>query len=95
MKKGDGQYGFIHLTFEEYFAAVGIAIKGQGNPEIISKILMSHIENPVWRETILLTIGYISLIQNLKIIAGEVIEILLKNEERSKGLSVLVAAVKY
>ncbi|MEM9486463.1 MAG: tetratricopeptide repeat protein, partial [Cyanobacteria bacterium P01_F01_bin.116] len=48
-------YGFMHLTFEEYFAARDIADKDRSE---ILDVIQSHWGEPRWTEPILLALGY-------------------------------------
>jgi tetratricopeptide (TPR) repeat protein len=50
-------YGFMHLTFEEYFAARHIA--NNDRPEIL-QLIRDHLYDPRWEEPILLALGYCS-----------------------------------
>ncbi|MGB7443172.1 MAG: tetratricopeptide repeat protein [Coleofasciculaceae cyanobacterium] len=50
-------YGFMHLTFEEYFAARYIA---DNEIEDIIKIISPYRNQPRWNEPILLALGYLS-----------------------------------
>jgi len=50
-----GVYGFMHLTFEEYFAARHIA--GNDQSEIL-RLIQEHLHDPRWNEPILLALGY-------------------------------------
>ncbi len=58
VKQIDGNYEFLHRTFQEYFAALAIAgdleYKLKGNPAYLQE-LMQHIHVPRWREVFLLT----------------------------------------
>ena len=55
----DGWYGFLHLTFQEYFAAADIYERYQqeGDPAIITAFLKEHLHDPFWSEVILLLLG--------------------------------------
>ncbi|MBD2495589.1 tetratricopeptide repeat protein [Nostoc sp. FACHB-280] len=50
-----GFYGFMHLTFEEYFAARYIADKEQSE---ILELIQKHLHEPRWNEPLLLALGY-------------------------------------
>ena len=76
LERGPGEYGFIHLTFEEYLAAVAIALEGQGDCRPIVDRIAAHVGDPAWREVALLTVGYLGIRQQLPRVAGEVVEAL-------------------
>jgi formylglycine-generating enzyme required for sulfatase activity len=91
LERGPGEYGFIHLTFEEYLAAVAIALKGQGNSASIIETLSAHVGEQAWREVTLLTIGYLGIRQQLPKVAGEVVEALVNNQPGPPGEAVVLA----
>ncbi len=56
VERGEGLYGFMHLTFEEYFTARQlISSSAKARQQILSRL---HL--PRWREPILLAIGALS-----------------------------------
>ena len=77
LERGHREYGFIHLTFQEFLAAVGISQMGQENVDPIVKILSDHIDDDNWHEVIQLAIGYIGIIQQRDEAAGAVLQKLL------------------
>ncbi len=91
LERGPGEYGFIHLTFEEYLAAVAIALKGQGNATSIIETLSAHVGEQAWREVTLLTIGYLGIRQQLPKVAGDVVEALVNNKPGPPGEAVVLA----
>jgi hypothetical protein len=58
-EKGESLYGFVHRTFQEYFAAADVYERYQQeeDPTIISEFLKEHLHDPHWREVILLLLG--------------------------------------
>ena len=72
---GEPLYGFIHRTFQEYFAAAYIFDKFQQavNTSVISEFLERYLHDPHWREVILLLLGKLSfrpvtiLLQDLRL----------------------------
>ena len=56
VERGEGLYGFIHLTFEEYFSARQMV----SNPEQTFKEITQRIHQPRWREPILLAMGLLN-----------------------------------
>jgi len=52
VERGLGQFGFMHLTFEEYLTARHVA--AQEDP---FALLQPHLHDPRWREPLLLTAG--------------------------------------
>lgn len=91
LERGPGEYGFIHLTFEEYLAAVALALMGQGDSEPIIEVLSRHVGEQAWREVTLLTIGYLGIRQQLPKIAGEVVEALVERQPGPLGEAVTLA----
>ena len=63
-ERGPGLYGFLHLTFQEYLAAIAVAQLGQSDIQPVITKLLGHVTQEYWREVILLTIAYIGLIQH-------------------------------
>ncbi|HNA89154.1 MAG TPA: SUMF1/EgtB/PvdO family nonheme iron enzyme [Anaerolineales bacterium] len=91
LERGPGEYGFIHLTFEEYLAAVALALLGQGNSAPITETLSRHVGEQAWREVTLLTIGYLGIRQQLPKVAGEVVEALVDHQPGPAGEAVVLA----
>jgi hypothetical protein len=56
---GELLYGFIHRTFQEYFAAISIynQYQQEESPEIIKHFLKENLHDPHWHEVILLLLG--------------------------------------
>lgn len=91
LERGPGQYGFIHLTFEEYLAAMAIARRGQGDCRPIVDYLSAHVGDAAWREVSLLTVPYLGIIQQLESVAGEVVEALMTEQPGDPGEAVVLA----
>jgi hypothetical protein len=56
---GEDLYGFMHRTFQEYFAAMDVyeRYEQEDNPEIVSEFFQEHLHDPHWQEVILLLIS--------------------------------------
>jgi formylglycine-generating enzyme required for sulfatase activity len=91
LERGPGEYGFIHLTFEEYLAAVAIARRGQGDCRPIVNYLSAHVGDAAWREVSRLTVPYLGIIQQLEEVAGEVVEALIVEQPGAPGEAVVLA----
>lgn len=91
LARGPEEYGFIHLTFEEYLAAVAVALAGQGDCRPIVNRLAAHVGEPAWREVALLTVGYVGIIQQLDRVAGDVVETLAAEQPGPRGEAVVLA----
>lgn len=91
LERGPGLYGFIHLTFEEYLAAVALAQQGQESVEPVVKTILDRVAEPAWREVILLSVGYLGIVQQRDQAASKVVEGMLAGAAQTQGLSVAVA----
>ncbi|HLW00366.1 MAG TPA: NACHT domain-containing protein [Ktedonobacterales bacterium] len=58
-ERGEDLYGFIHRTFQEYFAAVDVFERYQQaeDADIISRFLRENLHDPHWREVIVLLLS--------------------------------------
>ncbi len=92
LERGSGQYGFIHLTFEEYLAAVALAQHGQQDVAPVVHALLAHVDDPTWRELSLLAVGYIGIVQQRDQAASAVVAGLLADTAHEPGLAVVLAA---
>ena len=59
VERGKDRYGFLHLTFEEYFAARELEKRRDKH-----SFIRAHLHDPRWREVILLTVGAIGILQS-------------------------------
>jgi formylglycine-generating enzyme required for sulfatase activity len=91
LERGAGEYGFIHLTFQEYLAAIAIAQHGQSTLSPVVVMLNAHVEDAQWREVALLTIGYMGIIQQRDEAAGEVLMQLMQGYAGTAGAAVVLA----
>lgn len=91
LERGPGEYGFIHLAFEEYLAAVAIALEGQGEYRPIMDRIASHVGDLAWREVALLAVGYVGIRQQVPRLAGSVVEALTSEQPGAPGEAVVLA----
>ena len=61
VERGPDAYSFLHLTFQEYFAARALA--DMSDADARWRILEPHLRDPRWRETILLTAGELGVMK--------------------------------
>ena len=76
-ERGPGEYGFFHLTFEEYLAAREMA---RQRVERRREMLRAHWEDPRWHEVILLAAGQLGIVEARRDDVSDFLEDLLKME---------------
>ncbi len=93
VERGEGQYGFIHLTFEEALAAYGLVSAGQLDLNRSLTTIQGRLTDPGWRETILLAVGVWGLLNRQPLVAGEVVRAMLKMDcaAENAGQNILLA----
>jgi formylglycine-generating enzyme required for sulfatase activity len=92
LERGPGQYGFIHLSIEEYLAAVGVARLGQRDIAPIADLLADHVGDSAWREVALLTVGYLGIVQQNEQVASDVVDALLTESQTRDPAEAVVLA---
>jgi formylglycine-generating enzyme required for sulfatase activity len=93
VERGRGQFGFLHLTFEEMLAAKGIAAQAQLGPQGAVDTILRHLDEPGWHETILLAVGALGVVAQQPLAAGEVLRHLCdpELEGEARGQNVVTA----
>jgi formylglycine-generating enzyme required for sulfatase activity len=90
LERGRGQYGFIHQTLEEYLAGCGLTLLPKDKA---LRLILTHLDEPHWRETLLLGIGALGIVRKAPREAGVLLEDLLAAEmpSQSRGNNLLLA----
>ena len=91
LERGPGEYGFIHLTFEEYLAAVAVALQGPTEVTPIVEQLSRYVGDAAWREVARLAVCYLGIIQQREEAAGAVVEGLLERAPGAPGEAAVLA----
>ncbi len=77
LSRGEHHYGFIHLTFQEYLAAVALARKAREGTASLIEELARHVGEAPWHEVVLLTVAHLAIVDQWEQAASEVVEGLL------------------
>ena len=95
VERGHRVYGFIHQTLEEYLAAKGLCYLSGTEIEPILAEMREHqmLARDIWRETTLLTVGHLSVIQRAPDRAAQLVERFLREEQSgdARGLNIVRA----
>jgi len=91
LERGPREYGFIHLTFQEYLAAVAIAQQGQEEAAPIVALLAGHVAEETWHEVSLLTVAYLGIIQQRDAAASKVVQGLIETAPGEPGQAAALA----
>ena len=86
IERGYQQYGFIHLTFEEYLA--GFALAKEDVASLQAKIPAYLQQAKQWKETLLLAMGVIAVLKTEREKANQILQFLLDTQQTECGLFV-------
>jgi len=67
-ERSAGEWGFFHLTFQEFFAAAGLHAM-----ERFEEKALEHLFDPRWEEVIRLGVGYLALVQKRPVQARKIV----------------------
>ncbi|MEP7119365.1 MAG: HEAT repeat domain-containing protein [Byssovorax sp.] len=76
LERGAREWGFLHLTFQEFFVAAGLHAK-----EEFESVALQHLFDPRWEEVIRLGVGYLALVQKRPKAAQIFVKKVLEHEE--------------
>lgn len=91
IERGPGRYGFLHLTFQEYLAAMALGERVQEGVDAVLAAVRPLVGQAEWREVLLLTIGYLGRVLRLARAASAVLEGLLDDPPGEPGQAVTLA----
>ena len=95
LERGEGVFGFLHLTFQEYLAALEVSNRGQLSRQETVDLLHPHLYDAAWREVTLLTVGHIAVIQGHDAAASLVVQAILGDRppQKMRGQNVVLAGL--
>ncbi|WP_437941466.1 NACHT domain-containing protein [Sorangium sp. So ce341] len=76
LERGAGAWGFLHLTFQEFFVAAGLHAS-----ERFDELARQHLFDPRWEEVLRLGVGYLALIQKRPKAAQKFVTDVLEHQE--------------
>ena len=76
--RGHDAFGFLHLTFQEYFAGRALALL---DPEERWRMLRPHLHDSRWREPILLCAGRLGVVENRRKDVTDLVRRILEHED--------------
>ncbi len=91
VERGQGTFGFIHLTFQEYLAAAAVAQKGQNDPQPVVDALAARLDDDNWHEVARLAVGYLGIVQQRDEAASAVVQRLVAQRAGQPGQAEIVA----
>ncbi|MCP5018643.1 MAG: SUMF1/EgtB/PvdO family nonheme iron enzyme, partial [Ketobacter sp.] len=91
VERGQRAYGFIHLTFQEYLAAIGITQQEDESLAQVVDLLAGTVGNDNWHEVTLLAIAYIGIVQQREKPASHVLQQLVECAPGEPGEAVVLA----
>ena len=77
VERGRNAYGFLHLTFQEYFAGRALA---RMDSEDRMTLLKDHLHDPRWHEPILLCAGQLGVVEGRRNMVNDLVEAILNTE---------------
>src|SRR4030042_3240882 len=91
LERGPGEYGFIHLTLQEYLTAGASTQRGQRDVRPVIDILAPHIGDDICHECALLTVGYMGIVKQRDEVASEILFELIKKPRGEPGQASVLA----
>lgn len=82
--------GFLHLTFQEYAAALALARLADSSPAPLLTELQTRLSQPGWDEVVLLTLGIIALVEFRPEVAQLLMQGLLDAADPQKDIATLL-----
>jgi formylglycine-generating enzyme required for sulfatase activity/energy-coupling factor transporter ATP-binding protein EcfA2 len=74
LERGEGQYGFLHLTLEEMLAAKGLVQLYFDNSSAALSLITTTLTDSGWHETLQLAVGVVGVVQQLPKQAGALLQ---------------------
>ena len=82
-ERGQDAYGFLHLTFQEYFVGRALA---RESPERRWELLLPHLHDPRWHEPILLCAGQLGVVEGREEIVADLVGRILRAESEHEDV---------
>lgn len=93
-ERGEGRFGFTHLSFQEFLAARDMVLAGQVDRDKTIELMVGRIHDPEWAEVIQLGVGYVGVVAKEEEAAALLVRALMREAETSDSLRALLLAAE-
>ena len=84
IERGQRRYGFLHLTFQEYLAGRALAQR-EDDLSALRTAIRKHVDDPPWHEVLLLSIGFLALVQQREKATSRILDQILSESPGPPG----------
>lgn len=93
-ERGEGRFGFTHLSFQEFLAARHLVFVGQLDRQRTVELMVDRVDDAEWAEVIQLAVGYVGVVAKEEQAAAMLVGSLFDRAQQDSSLRVLLVGAE-